>query len=195
MRLLKPGFCLILVLLVSCDNAFDDERDLLIGRTPEAYIAVSGTEWSISDIGIVLIDNDSVGLVNIEALTPSFSSNRQVVTISIGENRSGRQLFDSYNFFETNSPITVSARIGPYYSVNNSWQTSSNESVGLEFTSIEVEDGRTYVSGRFFANVYDANSVPRSQSVEGQFSNVWVFGDSEERRGYFLQSQANRNKD
>ncbi|MCE7995015.1 MAG: hypothetical protein HEP71_23760 [Roseivirga sp.] len=195
MRLLNPCFCLALILLASCDNAYDDERDLLKGRTPEAFMLVSGMEWEVSNIGIVIIDNDSVGLVNIEILSPGSDSAGQLVAIDISDRANDRQLFSTYDFFETTTPLKVSALIGPRYSGNNSWQSNSNESVGLEITSLEAEDGRTYASGRFFANVYNNSLFPRIQTVEGQFSNVWVFDDREERSGYFLQSQANRNND
>lgn len=195
MRQLKLCSCLILILLIACDNAFDEKRDLLKGRTPEAYILVSGIEWDASDIGIVILDNDSVGLVGIEALSPSYSSDRQVLSVGVSNSANDRQPFSAYNFMETTAAFKVSGRIGPQYSANNTWMTDSNESAGLEITSIEVEDGRTYASGRFFANVYNTNLFPRDHRVEGRFSNVWVFDNAEERRGYFLQSQANRNKE
>lgn len=193
MRLLNLCFCLTLILLASCDNAYDDERDLLKGRTPEAFMLVSGMEWDVSNIGIVIIDNDSVGLVNIEILSSDNAG--QLVAIDISDRANDRQLFSSYDFFETTAPLKVSALIGPRYSGDDSWQSNSNESIGLEITSLEAEDGRTYASGRFFANVYNNRLFPRTQTVEGQFSNVWVFDDREERFGYFLQSQANRNND
>ncbi|GAB5524729.1 MAG: hypothetical protein Roseis2KO_26010 [Roseivirga sp.] len=195
MRLLNLCFCLNLILLASCDNTSDDEHDLLKGRTPEAFMLVSGTDWNVSDIGIVIIDNDSVGVVNVEILSPGSDSAGQLVAIDISDRANNRQPFGSYDFFGTTAPLRVSALIGPRYSGNNSWQSNSNESVGLEITSLEVEDGRTYASGRVFASVYNNSLFPRTQTVEGQFSNVWVFNDREERSGYFLQSQANRSND